>query len=282
MTTLKTFQLRPPKSPNQPIAPVDYDQRFQDQFSNALRLYFNEIDNFAFSLLTNNGAATLKLPNGAWYDVTTQTAAAIHTPYPTKWGSITVENGLSVVDYVTTFTGSIATTTLTVTATSGVIEPGMVVTGGSVTANTRIVKQLTGTAGSTGTYQVSISQTRASAALTGTAAKSAIECSIPGYYNIQFSNQMSSASGSSQYIWTWARLNGHDISDSNTKLAIQGTSAEVVAAWNFVIPMELGDTFQLMWAVSNTGVEILYETTPTVGPAIPSSIITATFVSALA
>lgn len=38
---------RPTKAPNQPIAPVDYDQRFQDQFSNALRLYFAEIDNFS-------------------------------------------------------------------------------------------------------------------------------------------------------------------------------------------------------------------------------------------
>ena len=54
VTQKKALVLRPPKSPNQPIAPVDYDQRFQDQFSNALRLYFNEIDNFdrivAFSL----------------------------------------------------------------------------------------------------------------------------------------------------------------------------------------------------------------------------------------
>jgi hypothetical protein len=40
------INLRSTKAPNQPIAPVDYDQRFQDQFSNALRLYFNEIDNF--------------------------------------------------------------------------------------------------------------------------------------------------------------------------------------------------------------------------------------------
>lgn len=39
--------LRPTKSPNQPIAPVDYNQQFQDQFGNALRLYFNEIDNFS-------------------------------------------------------------------------------------------------------------------------------------------------------------------------------------------------------------------------------------------
>jgi hypothetical protein len=38
--------LRPSKAPNIPIAPVDYDQRYIDQLTNALRLYFTEIDNF--------------------------------------------------------------------------------------------------------------------------------------------------------------------------------------------------------------------------------------------
>ena len=38
--------LRPSKSPNLLIAPVDYDQRYQDQLNNALRLYFNQVDNF--------------------------------------------------------------------------------------------------------------------------------------------------------------------------------------------------------------------------------------------
>ena len=38
--------LRPSKAPNIPIAPVDYDQRYIDQLTNALRLYFNQIDNF--------------------------------------------------------------------------------------------------------------------------------------------------------------------------------------------------------------------------------------------
>ena len=33
------------KSPNLPTGPVEYDQRFQDQFSNALRLYFSTVDN---------------------------------------------------------------------------------------------------------------------------------------------------------------------------------------------------------------------------------------------
>lgn len=51
-----------------------------------------------------------------------------------------------------------AGTTLTVTATGGVIEPGMVLSGGGVTAGTYIIRQLTGTAGSTGTYEVNAAQ----------------------------------------------------------------------------------------------------------------------------
>ena len=39
--------MRPSKAPNLPIAPVKYDQRYQDMFSNVLRLYFAQIDNLA-------------------------------------------------------------------------------------------------------------------------------------------------------------------------------------------------------------------------------------------
>ena len=33
------------KSPNLPIAPVEYSQQYQDQLNNVLRLYFAELDN---------------------------------------------------------------------------------------------------------------------------------------------------------------------------------------------------------------------------------------------
>lgn len=33
------------KSPNLPIAPVDYNQQYQDQLNNVLRLYFAQLDN---------------------------------------------------------------------------------------------------------------------------------------------------------------------------------------------------------------------------------------------
>jgi hypothetical protein len=38
--------LRPSQAPNLLIAPVNYAQQYQDQLNNALRLYFNQIDNF--------------------------------------------------------------------------------------------------------------------------------------------------------------------------------------------------------------------------------------------
>ena len=62
--------LRTSKAPNQPIAPVDYDQRFQDQFGNALRLYFSEIDNFAGSVAQRVTTEGIDFPDG-----TSQTTA---------------------------------------------------------------------------------------------------------------------------------------------------------------------------------------------------------------
>jgi len=58
-TTLKTSVLRPPKAPNLLIAPVEYTQQYQDQFSNALRLYFSQLDNFTQGInIPNSGATT--------------------------------------------------------------------------------------------------------------------------------------------------------------------------------------------------------------------------------
>ncbi len=83
-------------------------------------------------------------------------------------GSVTA-NTLNVSAVaVNAFTGSIAGQTLTVSAiTTGGLYTGQVISGGTVDPGTVITGQLTGTAGSTGTYTVSISQTVASAALTG-------------------------------------------------------------------------------------------------------------------
>ena len=76
-------------------------------------------------------------------------------------------NAASTATNTFTITGSFATTglILTVATTTGVISTGMFVIGSTVQAGTYIVSQLTGTAGSTGTYNVSQSN---NASLTST------------------------------------------------------------------------------------------------------------------
>lgn len=57
-------KLRPTKAPNQPIAPVDYDQRFQDQFGNALRLYFAQVDNLNLTVSQRVTIDGIEFPDG--------------------------------------------------------------------------------------------------------------------------------------------------------------------------------------------------------------------------
>jgi hypothetical protein len=64
------------------------------------------------------------------------------------------------------FTGAISGTTLTTSAVTGSILANDLLGGAGVTANTTIVKQLTGVSGGAGTYQVSNSQTVASESMT--------------------------------------------------------------------------------------------------------------------
>jgi hypothetical protein len=46
--------IRPSKAPNLLIAPVEYRQQYQDQLNNALRLYFNQVDNEGYQLIEAN------------------------------------------------------------------------------------------------------------------------------------------------------------------------------------------------------------------------------------
>jgi hypothetical protein len=51
MTIFRSIPLRSPKAPNLLVAPVDYRQQYVDQLNNALRLYFNQIDNTLAELI---------------------------------------------------------------------------------------------------------------------------------------------------------------------------------------------------------------------------------------
>jgi hypothetical protein len=54
--------LRPSKAPNLLIAPVEYRQLYQDQMNNALRLYFNQVDNFTQNVTVPASGTTANRP----------------------------------------------------------------------------------------------------------------------------------------------------------------------------------------------------------------------------
>lgn len=102
-----------------------------------------------------------------------------------------------------------------------------------------------------------------------------------GVYNIQFSAQLDKKSGATGIIHIWLRKNGTDVPNTASKIAIQGTAAEVVAAWNFIIQLEPSNYVELMWAVDDTNVVLMAASATSNWPAVPSVICTVTQVNNL-
>jgi len=180
-----------------PIPPFEFEREWGNQLIRAID------QNFDASFANIENAAAVTGYYGSFYDTTTQSAAAINTPYAMTLNSTAESNQIAV------------------------------------TNNSRITFKNRGT------------------------------------YNIQFSAQLDQTSGASHNIFIWFRKNGVDIANSASVVAIQGSTAELVAAWNFVITVLGGDYIQIMWAVNNTAVQIVAAPATAFCPAIPSVIATA-------
>jgi hypothetical protein len=102
-----------------------------------------------------------------------------------------------------------------------------------------------------------------------------------GVYNVQFSAQLDKTSGAAAVIHIWLRKNGVNVSNTTSRVVIQGTAAELVAAWNFVIQLEPTNYVELMWESNDADVVLLAASATSVYPAIPSVICTVTQVNNL-
>ena len=67
---------RPVVQPRLPAAPVQYDAQFIEQYTNILRLYFNQLDNLTGALLGESGGRFIRFPYGAFSSDQDQTATA--------------------------------------------------------------------------------------------------------------------------------------------------------------------------------------------------------------
>ena len=191
-------------APNLPVAPTAYEQRYQDQFSNVLRLFFTRLTN----------KVNAPLPHGSFYDTTTQTNP--------------VANAVNLMKV------------------NSVYDSG----GGTQYA----VKK--------DTDRIYITQT--------------------GVYNIAFSAQLDKTGGGASAVYIWIRVNGQNVSNSATKVVIDGPNSEIVAAWNWVLTLGAGDYIELAWESSDTNVILAAVAATGNIPEIPSVILTVTWVSAIA
>ena len=100
--------LQHPAAPNLPLAPGQYDSRYQEQFNNILRLYFNRLNNNLLTLLGPSGGQYLSNPFGAWSSDSDQTAVSTTAAYAVTFDVADVVDSVYLVGnskMTTTYSG---------------------------------------------------------------------------------------------------------------------------------------------------------------------------------
>lgn len=209
------MRLIPPKAARLLAAPVEYAQRFVDDLTNVLRLYFNQLDTVLSTLLGPRGGQWLDFPYAAIQRTTDKT-----------------------------FTANTAT---------------------QITFDQN--DYLNGCAND-GTDGIRVEQS--------------------GIYNYQFSVQLKNTDSQIHSAWIWLRVNNVDVLGTGSKFDVisshGGTPGYIIAACNFYVDLQAGDTVEMWAAASNTAVTFEAEaaqTSPFPMPAIPSVVATLSFVSTL-
>ena len=93
MTT--TNRLINPSPPNLPLGTEQYERRYQDQFTNVLRLYFNQLQNALTEITGNAGGRYLAFPYGAFSSDQDQTTTA-NTATLMTLNTTDFKNGVSI------------------------------------------------------------------------------------------------------------------------------------------------------------------------------------------
>lgn len=142
-------------------------------------------------------------------------------------------------------------------------------------------------ANTTTAYAVTFNTTDFSNGVT-IASSSRITVAYSGIWNLQFSIQFTNTTNASQDVDVWFRKNGTNIDNSNSRFGFAprkgvGDPYHTIAAMNFFVSMNATDYIEIMWRPTDVGVTIeqyAAGTSPT-RPAVPSAIVTMSFVSNL-
>jgi hypothetical protein len=118
------------------------------------------------------------------------------------------------------------------------------------------------------------------------ASGSRITVADAGIWNLQFSIQFTNTTNSSQDVDVWFRVNGTNVANSNSRFGLAprksaGDPFHLIMALNYFVSLNATNYVEIMWRPTDTGVSIEQYpagTSPT-RPAVPSAIVTMSFVS---
>ena len=85
-----------PAPPNLPLGTDQYERRYQDQFTNVLRLYFNQLQNAFAELFGPDGGKYVAFPHIAASDNAVQYATAANTPTIVQWSTLDAGSGFTL------------------------------------------------------------------------------------------------------------------------------------------------------------------------------------------
>jgi hypothetical protein len=118
------------------------------------------------------------------------------------------------------------------------------------------------------------------------ASGSRITVADAGIWNLQFSIQFTNTTNASQDVDVWFRVNGTNVANSNSRFGFAprkgaGDPYHTIAAMNYFVSLNATNYVEIMWRPTDTGVSIEQYATGTspTRPAVPSAIVTMSFVS---
>lgn len=99
----------------------------------------------------------------------------------------------------------------------------------------------------------------------------------PGVYDFQFSIQADRVAGAADaLLYVWCAVNGSAVPWTSSRVRIKGNDAEQVPAWDFMLDLNAGDYWELMWAVDDLDLELTAYAATAFSPDTPSAILTVT------
>jgi hypothetical protein len=272
-----------PAVPNLPLGTEQYERRYQDQFTNILRLYFNQLRNSLSELFGGDGGKYIAFPYGAFQD----------TAYTTLNGGI-----------------NNSVTTITVVSTAGFPTVGEIRIASEVITYTGItLTTFTGcTRGARGSANVAHSTGVAVTKIQSPVANTAVPMYLnttdyankvtlvdttkitvlnPGIYNLQWSGQFNNSDTTEHDASVWLRINGVDVPGSTGFIAVisshGGIDGHSIIGWNYFVQLNANEHIEIWWSTTNQKItlECYGPSTGPVRPATASVVATLSFVSAL-